>query len=497
MKRAFRGIAAAMACCLALGGCFVLGGCADKEGEGRAENYGSAGRLSSGKADAAKEQEAESGTGSAGSRTETGSGTRSAGSRTETGSGAGSAGLQPGTGSGAGNVGSQPGTAEPALMPAQAVNRFAYQLAQELSENGENYFFSPYSICSALAVLDNAAGGETKEQMERMLGITDLAFYNREMARFREQPQDEEARLTGANSLWIRKGYELTEAAYTDYLPFVERAYGAEIWEADFYGDPDGTRDAVNRWVEEQTNGMIPEFRKENYDADTVLSIINAVYFYGEWSVPFDAYATYEQVFHGKNADASVSMMHNGEISLPYYEAGALRGLCMPYGDGSKVMNILLPAEGEERTAAELFAALSEEEKDSFLTTLTQSERTLIYSLALPKLELAYSVPDMAEVLRGLGMTDAFDFARADFRGLADPAETDFFVTEVNHMAKLEVDELGSRASAVTEIAAEDGCAIMDDEKIIEFIVDQPFLLFIQDRDTGMILFMGEINDLE
>lgn len=376
----------------------------------------------------------------------------------------------------------------------ETTNQFAYRFAQNLTERGENYVFSPYSICSALAVLDNAAGGETKMQIEEMLGIDDLEHYNQQLSYYMGQAQSEDARLTSANSLWIQKDYTLSEKA-SQYLPLVGHYFDAEVWKADFYGDAFGVKDAVNRWVEEHTGGMIPEFRKMDYDPDTVLSIINAVYFYGEWSTPFEAYNTYDQEFRGERKTTIVDMMHNGEIGLPYYVQGDLRGLSMPYGDGSKVMNILLPSEGASQTAAELFGTLSDGEKNAFLTALMGSEQKIIWSLALPKFQMEYSVPEMAEILKALGMADAFDAGAADFGALADPAATDFHVSDVGHTAKLEVDELGSRASAVTEVCVNETGALLDEEPVT-FVVDQPFVFFIQDKETGMILFMGEVKNL-
>ena len=376
----------------------------------------------------------------------------------------------------------------------ESTNTFAYRFGAQLADGGENYFFSPYSICSALAVLDNAAGGETKEQMERMLGIEDLAHYNEQLSFYMQKPRHEEASLQSANSIWIDRHCTLTDTAYTDYLPLVEFYYEAEIWEADFALDPNGTKDAINGWVEQHTGGMIPHF-KEEVDPDIILSIVNAVYFYGEWSAPFGAEATFEQTFHGQNGDAEVPMMHQGELYLPYYEQGGLCGISLPYGDGSVVMNVLLPSEDAQQSAAELFGSLSATEKNDFLTTLMNHETLFVQSLALPKFTMDYSVPNMPQLLSGLGMEDAFIPGTADFSGMADPDAAAFYVSEVSHVAKLEVDELGSRAAAVTDIGIKNMSLVIE-ENPVTFTVDRPFVFFIQDKETGMILFMGEVRNL-
>lgn len=376
----------------------------------------------------------------------------------------------------------------------ESTNAFAYQFGDKLASEGENYFFSPYSICSALAVLDNAAGGETKEQIEQMLGIADLEHYNEQLSFYMQEPQHEEARLQSANSIWIDRHCTLADQAYTDYLPLVEFYYGAEIWEADFAYEPDQTKDAINQWVEEHTGGMIPHY-KEEVDRDTVLSIINAVYFYGEWSAPFAAEATFEQTFHGENGDSDIMMMHQGELHLPYYEQDGLCGISLPYGDGSVVMNILLPAGDASQSAAELFGLLSDAEKNHFLTTLMDSETRFVESLAIPKFTMDYSVRNMRQLLEELGMKAAFAPGEADFAGIADPDTSAFYVSDASHMAKLEVDELGSRAAAVTEFGIKNMALVMEDDPV-SFIADRPFVFFIQDKDAGMILFMGEVRNL-
>lgn len=384
------------------------------------------------------------------------------------------------------------GALDETLMDAS--NIFAYQFGDKLAARGENYFFSPYSISSALAVLDNAAEGETREQIERMLGITDREHYNQQMSFYMEKPQNEQASVQSANSIWIDRNCTLSDTAYTDYLPLVDFYYGAEVWEADFALDPVGTKDAINQWVEEHTGGMIPHF-KEEVDPDTILSIINAVYFYGEWSAPFGAEATFEQTFHGQNGDAEVPMMHQGELYLPYYEQDGLCGISLPYGDGSVVMNVLLPSEDVQQSAAELFGTLSGTEKNDYLTTLMNSETRFVQSLTLPKFTMDYSVPNMSQILEELGMKCAFVPGEADFSGITDPQTSAFYVSEVSHVAKLEVDELGSRAAAVTDIGIKNMSLVID-ENPVTFTVDRPFVFFIQDKDTGMILFMGEVRDL-
>lgn len=203
------------------------------------------------------------------------------------------------------------------------------------------------------------------------------------------------------------------------------------------------------------------------------------------------AQMTTKEVFHGAQSDAMVDMMHQSELWLSYYEQGDLRGISLPYGDGSKVMNVLLPADGSDMTAAELFGALSEEEKNAFLQNVMNAENSWVEMLQLPKFSMNYKVGDFKSILESLGMTDAFRAGLAQFPGIGD-----VYVSGAGHMAVLEVDEMGSRAAALTEMAVK-ACALMREENAVRFMVDRPFLFFIQDKETGMILFMGQVNQLD
>ncbi|MDE5866761.1 MAG: serpin family protein [Lachnospiraceae bacterium] len=373
----------------------------------------------------------------------------------------------------------------------QGINNFAYHMSGYLETAGGNYFFSPYSLGTALTILDNAAEGETKSQIESLFNIADIQDWNMQLSWYMNREQPEQAFITSANSLWIDKQYTLSDRGYENYLPLVEFYYDAQIFNTDFKNDPEGTKDLINQWVSENTNGMIKNF-KQDVDTETRLSIINAVYFYGEWLWSFKAESTGEETFYGKSGETTVDMMRNGELHLSYYESDGIRGLSMPYGDGSKVMNIILPAEDAGQPVEKLFGNLSEDEKNQFLTNLMNSEKSYIQRICLPKFSMDYSIDGLIDILKRMGMVNAFDGSLADFPGIGD----EIYVDNASHVAKLEVDELGSRAAAVTEFATTDECSPIMEEPI-EFIVNQPFIFFIQDKETGIILFMGQVNDFE
>lgn len=369
----------------------------------------------------------------------------------------------------------------------QGINGFAYDMAQHLAIGGENYFFSPYSLCEALSILDNAAGGETKRQIEDLFCISDLMEWNMQMGLYRTEKQSQEAALTCANSLWIDRQYELSKDIYEKYLPTVEEYYLVQTYQADFKENPNQTKEQINGWISENTDGMIENF-KEQVDPATVMSLINAVYFYGEWSHPFTAEDTYPQTFYGSQEESTVNMMHQGGIWLPYYEKEGLCGVSLPYGEGRIAMNIIM---SQQTSAIEGFWQMRDEERNAFLTSLMDTDCVWVERLQIPKFQIDYTVYELIDLLEEMGLVNAFDPEKAEFPGIGD-----VYINDASHKAKLEVDELGSRAAAITELDVAEAAEEVEIESI-EFIADRPFLFTIQDKKTGMILFMGQINNLD
>jgi len=96
--------------------------------------------------------------------------------------------------------------------------------------------------------------------------------------------------------------------------------------------------------------------------------------------------------------------------------------------------------------------------------------------------------PGLADALRALGMTDAFDPAAADFTGIS--VEEELYVSDVIHEAFIAVDEDGTEAAAATAVIIGTTSAPVE---VVELTVDRPFLFFLQDRATGAVLFMGRV----
>ena len=141
---------------------------------------------------------------------------------------------------------------------ASAAADFGVRLFQISREEGKNTLISPLSVLYALAMTTNGADGETLAQMEQVLGMKsdDLNCYMR--AYLDLLPESEKYKMSLANSIWVKDDPNFI--VEQSFLQTNADYYGAGAYKAAF---DEGTRNDINNWVKEHTDGMIPEILDE------------------------------------------------------------------------------------------------------------------------------------------------------------------------------------------------------------------------------------------
>ena len=380
----------------------------------------------------------------------------------------------------------RPDTLDGADSVATGNNLFAFDLYRRLATDpahaGENLFFSPYSISSALAITHEGARGTTTDEIGSVLhlpanetfrreGFSDLdAALNRGDANYT---------FRTANALWAEK----THSFLPEYIDTAGRWYGANVTNLDFAGNPEGSRETINRWVEDKTEDKIRNLLPDgSIDSMTRLVITNAIYFKGAWAEQFDPAGTAEEEFRvAPNETVTVPMMRGGAV-YPYAETEVLQVLEMPYAHGNETelaMLVLLPKKDNLTAAEESLDAKG-------LAGLRESLVPQNIRVFFPKftLETGYLLPG---VLAAMGMPTAFTDA-ADLSGM--DGTQDLLVTGVFHKAFIDVNEEGTEAAAATGIIAGRGITP-------SFRADHPFAFLIVEKDSGTILFMGRVVNPE
>ena len=356
-------------------------------------------------------------------------------------------------------------------------------LLKKLSETeGGNLFYSPLSISTALTMAYFGACGETQQQMADVLGynsasMADVAAYQKYISALLSDTGD--TQFNSANSVWVAESF----VPNSSYIDTMKDVFDTKVSRVDFTGDT--AIDELNGWISDATQGMIDEmFDKEDepFDALTVMVLLNAIYFNGNWSEPFDPDKTYDTDFNGATATESVRMMSSRE-EVRGYQGEDYVSVRLPYGaDERFAMIAVLPDDMEA-----FIAGLDAQSFKDLTKILLPVENPVVN---LPVFEMEQKVK-LNDVLNALGMDKAFSESEADFTTMA--GEDILWIDEVLHAAKITVDEEGTEAAAATSVEILARSMPMES---FEFIADRPFLFFIMDTQNDLVLFTGKVMDL-
>jgi serpin B len=364
---------------------------------------------------------------------------------------------------------------------------FALDLYAKLREQEGNLFFSPYSISTALAMTYAGARGNTEKQMADVLHF-DLPqeklhpAFRKLIERMNAQGKESGYQLSVANALWAQKDYQFLRA----FLNTTKSNYGAGLNQVDFVKATEAARKTINDWVEKRTEGKIKELIKPGIlDSLTRLVLTNAIYFKGNWANQFKEKDTEDAPFTvARDRKVTVPMMSQKE-QFAYAETETLQLLELPYVEDELSMVILLPKEVDG--LPDLENSLTPGSLKEWLQHLTRQQ----VLVQVPRFKLT-SEFRLEEVLKSMGMTDAFLLPPADFSGMT--GVKDLFISAVIHKAFVDVNEEGTEAAAATAV-------VMKREVAAEppvFRADHPFLFLIRDNQSGGILFLGRVvNPLE
>lgn len=357
-----------------------------------------------------------------------------------------------------------------------------YAAAQE----AENPVLSPLSAYLCLAMLMPGANENTKAEFEKILGA-DWDYVSALAADIAAQLEKTggSTKLDLANSIWTDDDKAVIEE---EWLKTVKAYFGPDIYSADLPSD--GALKAINKWVNDKTNGMIPKLHDDNYDKDTIMVLLNALYMKADWAHKFEGQDTYDREFtKADGSTVTVPFMNMFEAYESYIKTEDAEGIMLPYDDGRLAFIALKPDDGDARkyaagfTGAKLKEALAAAKADTFVT------------VNMPKFDTEYSVY-LTDALKAMGMTDAFDPFLADLSGAGRGVDGPLYISYVFQKVKVDVNEEGTEAAAVTEIATAEGCALPVDEPIV-LTFDSPFVYVIVDTETGVPLFAGVMENPE
>ncbi|MDI6791971.1 MAG: serpin family protein [bacterium] len=364
-------------------------------------------------------------------------------------------------------------------------NKFGFKLFKEIinQEKDKNVFISPLSVSMALGMTYNGSDGGTREAMQTSLELSGLTIQE-----VNESYQSVIEALTGldptkvkfqiANSIWYRDGFPVED----EFISLNKTYFNAEVRGLDF-NDPNASN-IINGWVDENTNGKIKEIVDKVINPLTMMFLIDAIYFKGDWTYEFDEELTQDDWFTLPDGSQKSCRMMTQERDFQYFENDDFQAIDLPYGDGDFRMTIFLPH--LQKDIDSLIAEFNHENWNQWINSFSEQKG----ALQLPKFTLKYEL-SLNDILGALGMAIAFDHLQADFTRMYKKEEVgeNLYISNVKHKTFVKVDEEGTEAAAVTSVEV----TLTALPSGFSMRVDRPFVFVIREDQSQTILFMGKI----
>ena len=367
----------------------------------------------------------------------------------------------------------------------------------------ENIMISPSSISTALGMAANGMSDEVLEKYEEYTGMsldtinsTNKSLIDR--INNAEYIQDDNAALISgnsndtnqtviANSLWVNDKY--ANSLNTDTVDKMVDNYSAVVEAIPQSGE--GV-DRINQWVSDSTNGMINSIVPELSNKFAAL-IVNALYFCDTWQEPFDL------VNDGMNDlyqnDGTFKLSDGTEIDVEmigttnglYVRNSQVEGFAVKYTNGATFMAIR-PLE-QNKSIEDINI------EDINISTLLKSKTDeYILMASMPKFKFEYQT-SLINTLSEMGLRSLF--AEDSMDKILDAPEH-VGISDVVHKTAIELNEYGTKASAVTGVTMDMAAAVDIEEPEIKYVVmDEPFIFLIIDEETQSVLFEGIVNNPE
>lgn len=364
----------------------------------------------------------------------------------------------------------------------------------ETDRSGKSFIYSPLSITYVLGMVNDAATGQTEQELEQALGfhqggINAVNDYCKNL--IDNLPKvDNKVTLNIANAIFLNKNYTLKPQFTQDMQTY----YNAKAEALDF-GAPE-TLDHINGWAKEKTNGMIPNILDE-IDPYMVSYLLNAIYFKADWASKFDKNNTKTESFTTDNGKTELPLMHQN-VLINYVNNGVYSAIKMPYGNGYWDMTIMLPE--DDKTTDDIINHLSSRgfsDVEGFCGTMGGVFKPYEVDLKLPRYETESDTNDVPIGLIGLlqkmGINRIFDGSLAEIPNMAN---VHVYISMMRQKAKIKVNEEGSEAAAVTVAGITFGSYINEPVQYPKavFHANRPFVYVIREASSGVILFVGKFT---
>ena len=381
-------------------------------------------------------------------------------------------------------------------------NHFTLNFLKEVNKadkSGQSFIYSPLSITYVLGMVNDAATGQTEQELEQTLGfhqggIKAVNDYCKKLIEGLPKV-DNTVTLNIANAIFLNKDYTLKNQFQED----METYYDAKAEALDFKNA--STLNHINGWCSDKTNGMIPSILDE-VNPEMVSYLLNAIYFKADWASKFDQKNTKEEFFTTENGKTRLPLMHQN-VLIRYLKNDTYSAIEMPYGNGYWNMTVMLPEEGKTIDDVISYLAGIGWSKDYIVGNMQYDHITAMYGarpyevdLKLPRFETDSDTDKLEKGLIGLleqmGIHLAFNRDLSEIPNMCE--DSNVYISMMRQKAKIKVNEEGSEAAAVTVGGVGVTSVGPVEYPKATFHANRPFVYVIKEASSGVILFVGKFT---
>ena len=353
---------------------------------------------------------------------------------------------------------------------------FTIKFIKEANKNNKsNYLISPYSVETALSMLRVGANNNTLTELDKVIRNRNINFNN--------------DNVHIANALFVKDYYnEVLEKEFVDTL--------RNNYNSDILVDKFSTPDVINNWVNDKTDGMIPSIM-DSISEDFAIGLANAISIDAKWSTEFECNRTTgEEFINGKNK-TKVEMMHNDYENNVKYLDDDVKGIILPYKENLEFVGLM-----PKKDLNAFIDGLTDKSLNEYLNDFKKIKENEKVHLSIPRFSYDYDLKQFKNILIDMGINDAFSSKEADFskivtkENLEKLGRDNLYVDKAIHKTRIEFNEKGTKAAAVTAfIMLDNASAIVDDIKIIDIKFNKPFMYIIRDKESHEVIFFGTVYE--
>jgi serpin B len=322
-----------------------------------------------------------------------------------------------------------------------------------------------------------------KDRVHVAFNRIDLDLESRNLPPSGEVDGDDSVQLIHINEVFGRSNIT---GWLPEFLDVLAVSYGSPLHLLDFAGDPNGSRKAINAWVNDITRDKIPELLPPlSIDPSTTTVLVNATYLKAPWDTPFDyvnLQGSFTRLDDSKVQAAMMNVLHG---DTRYFKGAGAEAVELPLRGDHLTMVVILPDPG---TFTEFAGQLDGPKLGELFAGLAP----LAAEVTLPRFTARADL-GLQNALTQLGIISSWELGGADFSGMTE-AGIGWAIKEVYHDVFVAVDEKGVEAAAASAVVIQDtGHEYPSPE--VSVTADRPFLFAIRDLGTDSLLFLGQVVD--